>query len=704
MVRRTHYDRRLVGRRGARGQTNAVHGSPRRSRVLTVVLLALAALLSSCNWPEFRFGPAGTGFNPFEFTIGASNVSRLQQHWSEPFNFVSTSDPDDVFHLVSSPVVAYGIVYGISSGGGLYAFDATTGSGDWSYQMGASAYATPPPAIDKGVIYVASDNTLFAFEALTGAKLWTSSVGVPDGSSPVVNDGVVFVGTLNGLVAISATTGSLLWSNNLGGNQPPVVANGIVYSPAFDGLHAFSATTGSSLWAVSAPPVRSYSFDSAPVAAVVAVANGVVYLAADKLHAFNAKTGAQLWSADTVTNGFDYSSLAVANGVVYETSYPGLNAYSASTGARLWSTPSQHYGFGPSPAVANGVVYVGAADGRIHAFDASKGTDLSSFPSTGGGSVPSAVIANGVAFVGGADLYAYGLSVPRASLTVSPTFTPDYGTVLDGTSSAPTKFTVTNFGSTATTPITDTLTGHDASQFRVRSDTCNGAALSGGASCTVEVAFAPTLPGVLSTTLKVNAAQGGALAATLSGTGNVLSISPTAKDYGSVFVGTRSPPSTFTVTNHSSTKVSTTVTPLAGSEFTATADTCSGATLAPGGTCSVAVAFTPTGVGYSSSAYLSVSSVPGNTVSASLTGTERVVAIAPPTKDYGTVPVGSSTSSTFTITNGSTAALTDVFASVNPAQPPWSIADGLQWVDPRQRCKLHGRGHLCTQRPWCLSR
>jgi hypothetical protein len=57
------------------------------------------------------------------------------------------------------------------------------------------------------------------------------------------------------------------------------------------------------------------------------------------------------------------------------------------------------------------------------------------------------------------------------------------------------------------------------------------------------------------------------------------------------------------------------------------------------------------------SATLSVNTTPGVAVSAGVSGTAQAVAIVPPTKDYGTVPLGSSSPATFTITNLSSAAL-----------------------------------------------
>ena len=391
-----------------------------------------------------------------------------------------------------------------------------------------------------------------------------------------------------------------------------------------------------------------------------------------KLSAFNATTGAPLWSAATgicgACTGRPLASPAVANGVVYQSAHDGtLNAFNAGTGARLWSTATGA-ATASSAVVANGVVYVGDANGNLDAFSVTNGAKLWSASAPGASALP--VVDNGVVYaaandanVGVGQLVAYGLRVPTAELTMSPTFAPDYGTVVDGTSTPPTTFTVTNFGSATSSTITGTLSGADSSQYRVTSDRCTGTALAGKASCTIEVAFRPTIPGVRTATLAVNAATGGSAGASLTGVGNALTITPAAKDYGTVLDGTRSPTTTFTVTNVSTITVSPTFASasLVGSPFNASADSCSGATL--GGRCDLhrRVAFAPTGFG-PTAATLSVST-PGVTTTTALSGTAQPVAIVPGSKNYGTVPVGSSSRATFTITNVSAATSLDLIPS-----------------------------------------
>jgi outer membrane protein assembly factor BamB len=602
----------------------------RQSRTLAVALLALFPLvLGSCDWAQFRYGDSGTGFNPFERVIGVGNVSGLHRRWSE-----SSAAPG----AESSPVVVNGIVYATSTGGRIDAFDAATGVGKWSVPIG-STVGPPSPAVGDGAVYVSTSTGLDAFNAADGTKLWSTNVGAQL-SAPVVAGGIVYSDELYGaVVAIDATTGTVLWSADIGaGGEVPAVASGVVYVGGYGGalLYALNATTGSVLW--YAPPAGSGNpFSSA------AVSNNVVYASGDKLYAFNATTGARLWSA---TTGGGAGPPAVAKAVVYESLNDGrVAAFNATTGASIWFSSTGAMSRATAPVVANGVVYVGGADGRVHAFKATSGIALWSAVGAG-----APVVVNGVVYVGGSEsVDAYSmLPGVRPGLTVSPTFAPDYGTVLDGASSSPRTFTVTNIGPSATTPISDSIRGTDPSQFHVVSDTCRATALSRAASCTVKVTFNPTLPGAQTATLSLDATAGGQATATLSGSGNPLTIDPATYDYGVVMDGTSSA-ATFTITNHSASAVLPDVADL-GSPFGASSETCNRVSVPAGGTCTVTVTFAPTGSGGVLSTSLPVTAT-GLTTTAHVTGDAQAETLTPLTKDYGVVPIGSSSAAIFTITN-----------------------------------------------------
>jgi len=95
----------------------------------------------------------------------------------------------------------------------------------------------------------------------------------------------------------------------------------------------------------------------------------------------------------------------------------------------------------------------------------------------------------------------------------------DFGNQSVGTTSQPQTVTLTNYASKAVTISGGDITGSNASSFRLQSTTCQHS-LPAGASCTINIVFAPKSAGAKSATLEVND-NGGASPQTvsLSGTG-----------------------------------------------------------------------------------------------------------------------------------------------------------------------------------------
>lgn len=601
----------------------------RRARLTTgIALIAVAVLLAGCDWPQYRFGPEHTGFNPNETTINPTSISGLGLRWSAP---LGSGAP---------PVIADGVLY--LSSGKLYALDANTGSARWASQGIGDDLSSP--AVAAGAVYVSAlkdgDAWLYALDAGSGTARWSQNLGrSANPLSPTISGGAVYV-TGDKLYAFDATTGTPLWSAVPGNEEyfydSPAVAGGVAYVGGGK-LHAFDAATGRRLWAVGGPLSNFRS---------PAVADGMVYVGnADQLFAFNARTGAELWSA---VPGVGTSVPAVANGVVY-IGADKLYALNARTGEKLWSTgeASEYL----TPAVANGLVYVGSA-GQSFVFNAATGAQLSSFDSRNGSAV---VVVNGVVYVAeGSKLTAYGLPSATPQLSVSPAF-PD-GFVFGNPAAAATSFTITNLGTTPTSPITDGLVGPDAAQFRRTSDGCAGTILAGRARCTVTVSFAPTQSGPRTAWLTTTATTGGAVRALLTGTAQPFTLSPPSRYFGDLFEGTTSS-AAFTVTNLSALPIgplANSITPPGG--FTIAPDGCAGKVIAPAASCTFSVRFAPTaGLTYAPSL---VATAPGYEARASLTGRGLSrLAITPTSKRFGRLAPGTSASASFTVTNISPAAV-----------------------------------------------
>ena len=105
---------------------------------------------------------------------------------------------------------------------------------------------------------------------------------------------------------------------------------------------------------------------------------------------------------------------------------------------------------------------------------------------------------------------------PPASLSLAPT-SHNFGHLAAYTTASKV-FTVTNAAGTAPSgPIGAATSGINPGNFVISENTCAGAALPGGQSCTLKVTYVPGIGGSHSATLTVSATPGGAPTALLAG-------------------------------------------------------------------------------------------------------------------------------------------------------------------------------------------
>jgi hypothetical protein len=296
-----------------------------------------------------------------------------------------------------------------------------------------------------------------------------------------------------------------------------------------------------------------------------------------------------------------------------------------------------------------------------------------------------------------------GTGTTHAFLVISDGATYDYGTRAVGTTTAH-AFTVTNSGAT---PAGSLAAAALAAPFAFAggsypgtTGTC-GTTLAAGASCTVIVAFAPTLAGAAAGTLHLDYDDGfGAQAATraVKGAGTnqaflALSDGPTYT-FATTADGATAE-HTFTVTNTGLADASA----LAGGTLAAPfawkggaypgGGTC-GAALASGASCTVIATFKPTAPGVANGT-LSISyndSVAAATASVSLQGSGALPALLAlsdgPTYDFGTHALGTTTAHTFTVINVGGVTATSVAPVALAA--PYAYAGGA----------FPGTGGTCT--------
>ena len=179
-------------------------------------------------------------------------------------------------------------------------------------------------------------------------------------------------------------------------------------------------------------------------------------------------------------------------------------------------------------------------------------------------------------------------------LSFSPSAPVAFHVQLVNTTSTPKTVVLSNIGTAPISISSLTWTGN----FLV-SNSCGGS-IAAGASCNINVTFAPKSAGNLHGMITLHdSASSKPQVILLSGQSTPLTLSPVQLNFGSQKVGTTSPPQQVTVTNQSSTTVTFNFIDISGKErkdFSINSETCS-VQLAAGASCTVTITFSPTAIG-----------------------------------------------------------------------------------------------------------
>ncbi len=205
---------------------------------------------------------------------------------------------------------------------------------------------------------------------------------------------------------------------------------------------------------------------------------------------------------------------------------------------------------------------------------------------------------------GGADLVALSGTGVAPAATLAPGKLT-FGSQPVNTASAVQTLMLQNTGTDALAYGGVTVAGAAASDFGVSDSACTAAgSLPPGGSCAITVTFTPTAVGTRTARITVHddaTPQTQSSSVVGTGTPSAVGISPSPVTFPAVTTaGLASQPQTVTITNTSSDPLPVTSTAIAGANpfsFTSSADTCTGATLAPAARCTVTVTFTPTAAG-----------------------------------------------------------------------------------------------------------
>jgi HYDIN/CFA65/VesB-like, Ig-like domain/Abnormal spindle-like microcephaly-assoc'd, ASPM-SPD-2-Hydin/Cep192 domain 4 len=264
-----------------------------------------------------------------------------------------------------------------------------------------------------------------------------------------------------------------------------------------------------------------------------------------------------------------------------------------------------------------------------------------------------------------------------ATTGIAPNFL-NFGSQQVGTVSNPATVTITNTSNGGQTLTALVLADPLAPDYLIQNDQCSGAFLAAGASCTLQVFFAPQSAGVLGATIQDGAAN---TLVTMTGVGVLASISaaPNPVQFGNVEVGTLNAQQTITVTNTGSGPVNILSATETSPAFVIGTNTCTGQTLATNGaTCTIQVFFQPT-AGGPAATLLDIDYEAGgvtSTYSVALlgSGTVNELDISPVGPyNFGDVVVGQTALATFTVTNNGASNVGPIAAPVVGPTPPFSI-------------------------------
>jgi Divergent InlB B-repeat domain/Abnormal spindle-like microcephaly-assoc'd, ASPM-SPD-2-Hydin len=244
-------------------------------------------------------------------------------------------------------------------------------------------------------------------------------------------------------------------------------------------------------------------------------------------------------------------------------------------------------------------------------------------------------------------------SLSSTSLSIVPPAL-GFGVQNGGTTSGPQTVTITNVSTAAINNVNIA-----ASAGFKETNTCP-TSLAPNVSCTVTVTFAPTTTGPQNGTITItDSAVDSPQIITAGGTGNTgpfVTISPFSLTFPTQAIGTTSPAQTLTVTNTGTADLQFSQIVVANSNDFAETDNCTGeARIAPNGTCTISVTFTPSVTGVESAdLQLSDNAQSNGIQSVGLTGNAtNSITIAPPTMlAFGNQAINTtSAAQTVTLTN-----------------------------------------------------
>lgn len=325
--------------------------------------------------------------------------------------------------LVTSPVVASGVVYAMDAEGFVSAHDLNDidkeiwlskvpVAGDDKEIMGGGLAAA------GNLLFVSTgQGTVFGLSTKDGTQVWKRNLGIPVRSAPKLFKGVLYVTTIDDqLFALNAATGGIVWKHRGLGERvgfmtnisPAINDNLVVVGYGSGEIYGLAADSGQELWndslSQSNKTVATSSFTG--FAADPVIAGGVVFNAS----AGNLTTSTHLVSGQRVWDKpvSAISTPWVAGEYLFQlTAEAQLIAIHTTDGRIKWVAQLPRFDheekkldpyrwFGP--LLVNGELLVFGADGRVYGFSPATGASSGKKDSIAKELGATPIVANGVLY------------------------------------------------------------------------------------------------------------------------------------------------------------------------------------------------------------------------------------------------------------------------------------------------------------------
>jgi hypothetical protein len=256
-----------------------------------------------------------------------------------------------------------------------------------------------------------------------------------------------------------------------------------------------------------------------------------------------------------------------------------------------------------------------------------------------------------------------------------------FGSVNVGQPSAAQTVTVTNSGTAALSLGALATSGAQAADFALGNDTCSGQSVVPSGNCTFDVTFTPTAAGsrLAQVNIPSNAPSSPDVLA-VSGTGlqPQVAVAPDPLGFGNVIVGGTDTQSV-TVTNAGDGVLSVSAVTAPTAPFAPTGGSCGVApfTVAAGGSCTLAYAFSPGATGLATQLITVSSDAPAGSddqFTLQGTGVQPAASLDLTSLSFGPLAPGDAASDTVTVTNNGDGDL--VISGLTDPGPPFSITGG----------------------------